>query len=160
MTKKWVVLVVFALVAAGPAQAGWNDVQRDVIRVNVEAPVFLGPTPACPALRVHTLLVSDAGAVIGSSILCASSAVFDEETATYTEVGTLALHLAGGEILARVIIDDDFSVYPVVQTISGTVTRSNGVYRGATGTVSGGGTIVFDADGVPHPDSTIIVDFD
>ncbi len=40
------------------------------------------------------------------------------------------------------------------------VVTGTGLYLGASGTLSGGGTIVFDDNGVPHPDSKIVVDLD
>jgi hypothetical protein len=159
VSKHWFILGAAALIATGTAHAGGNPIQADPIRAKVDAPVFLGPTPECAEFRAHTRLLSEAGAVIGSSMFCVSSAPVDEIARTRTESGTLVLHLAGGEIAARATIVDYFGVYPIVQTISGTITSGNGLYRGATGTLSGGGTIVFDEDGTPHPDSTLIVDF-
>jgi len=157
MGKQWITLVAIALVGSGTAQGG-NPIQMDQIRAKVEAPVFLGPTQACAALRVHTRLVSESGRVIGASFFCVSSLSFDEATTTQTEAGTLVLHLPGGEIVTRAAIVDNFGVYPIVQTVSGTVESGNGVYRGATGTLSGGGTIVFDDNGNPVPDSTLVID--
>ena len=99
--------------------------------------------------------------MIGSSLLCVSSVAFDEPTATLTEVGVLTLHLAGGTIVATATLVDALGGYPIVtQTISGTVVAGTGLYLGASGTLSGGGTIVFDENGVPHPDSTLVVDLD
>ena len=157
MRKQWITLAAIALVGAGAAHGG-NPIQSDPIKAKVAAPVFLGPTPACAAFRVHTGLVSEAGAVIGASLFCVASASFDDAVGTFTETGTLELHLPGGEILTRATIVDDFSVYPIVQTISGTVEGGKGLYLGATGTLSGGGTIVFDESGNPVPDSTLVVD--
>jgi hypothetical protein len=154
-------LVGAAVAAAGAAHAAGNPIQTDPIRAKVASPVFLGPTPACPAGRVHTGLVSESGAVIGSSLLCVASEAFDETTATFVETATLVLHLPGGEMVASATLADDFSGYPVVQqAISGTVLDGAGRYRGASGALSGAGTIVFDEDGVPHPDSTIVIDLD
>jgi hypothetical protein len=157
MRKVLITFVAVAALSAGAAQAG-NPIQQGEIRAKVDAPVFLGPTPGCPALRAHTALVSETGTVIGSSLFCVASASFDEATATQTQTGTLTLHIPGGEIVARAVILDDFGVYPIVQTISGTVESGGGLYRGATGALSGGGTIVFDGVGSPIPDSTLIID--
>jgi hypothetical protein len=157
MRSKWITLAAIALVGTGTAQGG-NPIQSNPIKAKVAAPVFLGPTPACAAYRVHTRLVSEAGVVIGASLFCVASASFNEALLTQTQAGTLELHLPGGEIVTRATIVDDFSVYPIVQTISGTVENGNGVYRGATGTLSGGGTIVFDSNGDPVPDSTLVID--
>ena len=155
MWKLWITFAAVAAFSAGAAQAG-NPIQQGEIRAKVEAPVFLGPTPACPVLRAHTRLVSEAGAAIGSSLFCVAR--LDEATASQTQTGTLTLHLPGGEIVTHAVIVDDFGVYPIVQTISGTVEDAGGHYRGATGTLSGGGTIVFDENGRPVPDSTLVVD--
>jgi hypothetical protein len=161
MWRQSVALAVAALVVSGTAHAVGTPIQSDPIVAKVDGPVFLGPTSACPAGRVHTRLVSEAGRVIGSSMLCLSSAVFDEASATFTQAGALTLHLPGGTIVADATIADDFSGYPVVQqSISGTVVGGTGLYRGATGSLSGGGTILFDESGVPHPDSTLVVDLD
>jgi hypothetical protein len=156
--KKVLSVVAAALMAAEIAQASGSPIQPDPITVQVDSPVFLGPTPACPAFRAHTRLLSESSAVVGSSMLCASSVTFDEMTATQTEDGILTLHLPGGTIVANATLVDGFSGYPIVtQTISGSVTAGTGVYRGASGTLAGGGTIVFDENGVPHPDSTLVV---
>jgi hypothetical protein len=156
-----VVLAAVCLTASGPAQAGGKPIQGDPIAAKIDAPVFLSPTPDCPAFRVHTQLLSTRGAVIGSSKFCVSSATFDEATATQTVTGTLTLHVPGGPIVANATLVEAFAGYPVVtQTISGTVIEGRGQYLGATGTLSGGGTIVFDENDVPHPDLTIVVDLD
>jgi hypothetical protein len=161
MKMRWATVVAVALFATGTAQAGGNPIQGDPITAKVEAPIFLGATPACPAFRAHTRLLSESGAVIGSSLLCVSSVAFDEPTATLTEVGVLTLHLAGGTIVTTATLVDALGGYPIVtQTISGTVVAGTGLYLGASGTLSGGGTIVFDENGVPHPDSTLVVDLD
>jgi hypothetical protein len=157
---KWLLLLA-SLVVAGTAHAGENPIQGDPIVAKVERPVFLDPTEACLAGRVHTRLASQAGGVIGSSMLCLSSAVFDDATSVFTETGTLTLHLAGGKIAADATLVDNFSGYPVVrQTISGTVLGGSGHYTRASGSLSGGGTIQFDENGIPHPDLTIVVDLD
>ncbi len=44
-----------------------------------------------------------------------------------------------------------------LNTFTGTVTRGTGHYLGAAGTVTGGGPITFDPDGVPHPDLTFTI---
>jgi hypothetical protein len=158
--KNLLVAATIALAAAAGAQASGNPIQRDPISVRVEAPVFLGPTKECPAFRVHTRLASD-GHAVGSSFFCVSSAPFDEATGLLTESGTLILHLPGGKLVLDATIVDDLSGYPVVdQTVTGTVLSGGGLYRGASGSLSGGGTVVFDENGDPHPDSTLVVDLD
>jgi hypothetical protein len=159
--KKILAVTAAALAAAGVAQAAGQPIQRGPITVRIDAPVFLGPTPACPEFRAHTRLLSETGAVAGSSMLCVSSVTFDESTATLTEVGILTLYLPGGTIVTAATLADALGGYPVVtQTISGSVIAGTGVYLGASGTLAGGGTIFFDENGVPHPDSTLVVDFD
>jgi hypothetical protein len=154
-------VVAAALAASGIAHASGNPIQRDPITVRVDAPVFLGATPACPQFRAHTRLLSESGAVVGSSMLCVESVTFDDSTATLTEVGVLTLHLPAGTIVTTATLADGFGGYPIVtQTISGSVTAGTGMYLGASGTLGGGGTIVFDDNGVPHPDSTLVVDLD
>jgi hypothetical protein len=155
--KCWMVLVAFALIGAGTAHAG-KPIQSPLITVKVADPVFLGPTPGCAALRAHTDLVSEGGEVIGSSMFCIASAPYDDATSTLTETGTLEIHLPGGEIVTQATIVDDLGVYPVVQTIFGTVISGGGHYQGASGTLSGGGTIEFDESGNPIPDSTLVID--
>jgi hypothetical protein len=159
--RKVLAVVAAALAAAGIAEAAGNPIQTDPITVRVDAPDFLGPTPACPEFRAHTRLLSESGAVVGSSTLCVSSVTFDESTATMTQVGILTLYLPGGTIVTTATLADTFSGYPIItQTISGSVVAGTGVYLGASGTLAGGGTIVFDENGVPHPDSTLVVDLD
>ena len=159
--RKVLAVVGVALAAVGVAQASGNPIQLDPITVRVDRPVFLGPTPACPQFRAQTRLLAETGAVVGSSMLCVSSQTFDLPTATLTEVGKLTLHLPGGTIVTAATLADALGGYPVVtQTISGSVIAGTGVYLGASGTLAGGGTIVFDENGVPHPNSTLVVDLD
>jgi hypothetical protein len=154
-------VAILALAAAGAAQASGNPIQGDPVTVRIEAPVFLGPTGACPAFRVHTRLAGGDGRPLGSSLFCVRSASFDDPTGVLTEVGTLTLHVPGGAIVAEATIVDELAAYPVVpQTISGTVVSGSGLYQGASGSLAGGGTVVFDENGNPHPDSTVVVDLD
>lgn len=155
--KRILAVVAVALAAAGVAQASSNPIQRDPITVRIDRPVFLGPTPACREFRAETRLLSASGAVVGSSFFCVSSAV--PAGPLVTQTGTLTLFLPGGTIVTEAAIVDDFGGFPIVgQTISGAVVAGSGLYGGATGTLSGGGTIVFDENGVPHPNSTLVVD--
>jgi hypothetical protein len=159
--KKLLVVATVALGATAAAQASGTPIQRDSVAVRIDAPVFLGPTEACPAFRVHSRLLSGAGKVIGSSSFCVKSAPFDEATGLLTEIGTLTLHVPGGAIVTEATIVDDLSGYPLVrQTISGTVLSARGLYVVASGTLSGGGTIVFDENGEPHPDSALVIDLE
>jgi hypothetical protein len=159
--KQTLAVFAVALAATGVANASGNPIQRNPITVRVDRPVFLGPTPACPEFRAETRLLSESGAVVGSSMVCVSSQTFDPPTATLTEVGTLTLHLPGGTIATAATLADALGGYPIVtQTISGSVIAATGVYLGASGTLTGGGTIVFDENGVPHPDSTLVVNLD
>jgi hypothetical protein len=105
-------------------------------------------------------MLSESGAVVGSSLLCVSLVTPDEAAATLTEVGTLTLNLRGGTI-RRPRRSLTFDGSPIVkQTISGSVIAGTGLYLGASGTLSGGGTIVFDENGVPHPNSILVLDLD
>lgn len=157
--KNILAVVAVALAAAGVAQASGNPIQRDPITVRIDRPVFLGPTPACPEFRAETRLLSASGAVVGSSFFCVSSVV--PEGPRETQTGMLTLFLPGGKIVTEAAIVDDFSGFPIVgQTISGAVVGGYGLYHGAAGTLSGGGTIVIDENGVPHPNSTLVVDLD
>jgi hypothetical protein len=45
----------------------------------------------------------------------------------------------------------------VFQTESGSITRATGTYLGASGSLNGSGAIVFDTNGVPHPDLTLTI---
>jgi hypothetical protein len=157
--KSILAVVALALAAAGVATAADNPIQRDQITVRVDRPVFLAPTPACPEFRAETRLLSESGAVVGSSFFCVASAV--PAGPLVTQSGTLTLLLPGGKIVTEAAIVDDFGGFPIVgQTISGAVVAGSGLYGGASGTLAGGGTIVFDENGVPHPDSTLVVDLD
>jgi hypothetical protein len=133
MKKRLAALVTIGLFVTGTAEAGGNPIQGDPIKAKVEAPVFLGSTPACAAFRVQTRLLSVAGNVIGSSMLCVSTATFDDTRATFTVIGMLTLHLPGGRILASATFVEAFSGYPIVtQTISGLVVGGTGIYRDAS----------------------------
>jgi hypothetical protein len=102
--------------------------------------------------------VNGNGAVIGSSMFCIASAPFDPDTSVLVQTGTLTFHLPGGAIVADPTIVDQLADYPFQQSIAGTVIGGSGVYAGASGTVGGSGTIVFDDKGNFDPDTTIEID--
>jgi hypothetical protein len=150
-------LVTVAFAVAGGAQAG-NPIQHEQVVVRIATPpTFLGPTPKC-ALRSHVQLQSEDGGQLGTSLLCVQVPIPDECREICTEMGTLTLFLPGGTIKARVTIEDDFGGFPIVtQTLTGVVTRGTGVYLGASGSITGGGTIVLGPDG-PQPDLLFAVE--
>jgi hypothetical protein len=156
MKQLWVGIVL-ALVAAASAGAAGNPIQTDPVVAKVADPQFLGSTAQCPRFRARTRLVSEDGVTLGSSMFCVTERL-EDAAGTITQTGTLTLHLAGGALVIDATIVDETGVYPIVQTISGTVISGTGLYLGAAGTLSGGGTIVFDENGEPHPDSTLVVD--
>jgi hypothetical protein len=78
-----------------------------------------------------------------------------------TQAGVLALYVPGGTIVTAATLADALGGYPIIkQTISGSVIAGTGIYLGASGTLAGGGTIVVDENGVPHPNTTLVVDLD
>ena len=158
--KTMLLLVGMALATAGAAEAG-NPIQSSPVVVRIAGPpTFLGPTPQCPAGRSHVQLLSVDGGQLGTSHLCVQTASFDESTATFTQIGALTLHVPGGKIETAVTIVDDFTGFPALtQTLAGSVTSGSGHYLGATGSISGGGTILFGPDG-PQPDLTFTVALD
>jgi len=147
-----------ALVAAATAHAAGNPIQRGLITVAVKSPVFLPPTPGCAAGRAHTMLVTESGATIGSSMFCIASAPFDPVTSVLVQTGTLTFHLPGGAIIAETTIVDNLAIYPFAQSITGTVVGGRGIHARASGTVEGSGTIVFDENGDFDPDTTIEIE--
>ena len=158
--KTMFLLVVVVLATAGAAQAG-NPIQSPPLVVRIaDLPTFLVATPRCPAERSHAQLLAPDGHQLGTSLLCVQTAIFDDSTATFTETGTLTLYVPGGKLETAVTIVDDFTGFPVLtQTLAGRVTGASGIYLGATGSITGGGTILFTADG-PVPDLTFTVALD
>ena len=70
------------------------------------------------------------------------TARFDESTATFTQIGALALYVPGGKIETAVTIVDDFNGFRVLtQTLTGSVTGGAGHYLGRPAPSAGGGTI-------------------
>jgi hypothetical protein len=151
-------ILVAALAATATAHAAGNPIQTGRITVGVEWPLFLPSTPECAAGRAHTTLVTESGAVIGSSMFRIASAPFDSETSILIESGTLTFYLPGGAVFADTTIVDQLTDYPFKQSIAGTVIGGSGIYAGASGTVGGSGTIVFDDKGNFDPDTTIEID--
>lgn len=153
-------LLAVALAGAGIAEAG-NPIQHDPVVVRIASPpTFLGPTPQCPAFRSHVQVQTADASQLGTSLLCVQVANFDDETGTFTEIGTLTLYLPGGTIDTAVTIVDDFTGFPIVtSTLTGDVTGGSGIYLGASGSISGAGTVVVGPDG-PQPDLTLTVDLD
>jgi hypothetical protein len=160
--KKLLLSLVLLLLLTGVGFAhAASPIQRDPVTVRiVSAPTFLGATPKCPALRSHVQLQSVAGTQLGTSLLCVQVATFDDATGIFTEIGTLTLYLPGGTIETAVTIVDDFAGFPIVtQSLTGDVVDGTGIYRGARGSITGGGTIFLGPQG-PQPDLTFTVDFD
>lgn len=158
--RRWLGLLIATAVLACAASAGaTSPIQLDPVHVRItDAPTFLGPTPKCPAFRSHVALRSPSGQLRGTSLLCVQSVA---EGALSTEKGSLKLFLPGGTIELDVTLVDDFGNFPeVTQTATGSVTHGTGNYLGATGSLTGGGTIVIDPDGNPHPDLALTVDLD
>lgn len=158
MRTQLLAVVAAALIVAAAAPAAGNPIQRGVITVGVESPVFPPPTPACAAGRAHTMLVSESGATIGSSMFCIATAPFDPDTSVRVATGMLTFHLPGGAIIAETTIVDNLAAYPFAQSITGTVVGGSGIYSGASGTIGGSGTIVFDDKGDFDPDTTIEIE--
>ncbi len=158
--KTMFLLVAVVLAGAGAARAG-NPIQSSPVLVRIaDPPIFLVATPQCPVERSHVQLLSRDGHQLGTSLLCVQTANFDESTATFTEIGTLTLYVPGGKLETAVTIIDDFTGFPILtQTLTGSVTGGSGTYLGAAGSIIGGGTILFGADG-PQPDLTFSVALD
>jgi hypothetical protein len=161
MTRLMLALAAAVLcLGAAPALSG-NPIQQSTIVFKVtKTPVFLGPTPQCPVFRSEFQLSSTDGAVLGSGKFCFQSFDFscDPPPCHDSAVLTAAFELPGGTIEGAgsfiEVYNPDGSV---TQTGGAVVTRATGIYLGLGGTISWSGQIVFDPNGVPHPDLTFTI---
>jgi hypothetical protein len=153
-----IVVVLAAVVAAGSA-VGAKPVQQSPIAVTAEStPVFLGSTPQCAAGRAEFQLTSAGGAVVGSGHFCFQTFDFSCDPTCHDSADLTAVFaLAGGKIEAAGSLGEVFDDSLAVQTGTAIVTEATGVYLGLAGTVDWTGPIVFDTNGVPHPDLTFTI---
>jgi len=145
---------------AAPAFAANPIQQPPIVFKATKTPLFLGPTPQCPALRFEFQLSSTGGAVLGSGRFCFQSYDFscDPPPCHDSADVTVAFNLPGGRIEGAGSFSDVYNPDgSATQTGSAVVTRATGVYLGLNGTISWSGQIVFDPDGVPHPDVTYTI---
>ena len=110
------------------------------------------PTAACPAFGLTEAVQSRSGTPIGRLEFCLVTDVPDGAGGD-TSLGT-ATFSPGGTISTTVTLVEVANTAKFVQTDSGTIIGGTGIYFGATGTMSGKGTIAFDPDGSAHPDLT------
>jgi hypothetical protein len=149
-----------AVIAAGASAASIASASAPlpnpiVIRATA-VPTFLGPTPSCPVFRAHERATDPDGRTIGSYEFCFASFVGDPSTGD-VGTGVAGFDLVGGMIETTLTLTETPIANGVLQTVTGRITLATGTYAGATGSVSGGGSIVFDASGTPHPDLTLTI---
>jgi hypothetical protein len=147
--------IALAAVATAVASAAPSFPNPIVMRATA-IPTFLGPTPSCPAGRVHEQVTNVDGQVIGALEFCFATFVGDPITGDVA-TGVATFYLPGGTIETTLTLGETPIADGVLQTDNGSVTRATGTYAGASGPLSGGGAIVFDANGVPHPDLTLTI---
>jgi hypothetical protein len=157
MRKLLLVLMVSALSAAAGAQAA--DTAQIAYRVT-EAPAFFEPTGECPEGGGVATMRAPGGREIGTSRLCLQSVEFTcERVCTLRETGTLTNTLARGEIVVDVsftyVFNESFS--RALHSATGTVAGGTGAYEGASGRLSGGGPVRFDADFTAHPNLVYVI---
>lgn len=160
MRRMLPLLIICAAAAATATQAGSAIQEADALTVRViDSPVFLPVTADCAVERLRTKLRSTAGVVIGDNSVCYRSATVSGFTETLDLVETF--YVPGGAIETHqtllLTFSSDLPVASVAST--GVVTQATGVYLGATGSVTGSGTIAVDADGTVHPDLTFVIAF-
>jgi hypothetical protein len=148
-------VIALAAVAAAVASAARSFPNPIVMRATA-IPTFLGPTSSCPAGRAHEQVTNLDGRVIGAFEFCFATFAGDP-IAGDVATGVATFYLACGTIETTLTLAETPIADGVVQTDNGSVTRATGTYAGASGPLTGGGAIVFDANGVPHPDLTLTI---
>jgi len=147
---------VIALAAASGVASAFPSFPNPIVLRATATPTFLGPTPSCPAGRAHERVTNLDGRVIGAFEFCFASFVGDPFTGDVA-TGVATFYLEGGTIETTLTLNETPIPDGVFQTDTGGVTQATGTYAGASGTLSGGGAIVFDANGVPHPGLTLTI---
>jgi hypothetical protein len=136
-----------ALLLAGTAAADRRP-ERSIVLHATAIPAFFDATPACPAFSAIEQ------ASTGSFEFCFWTAAFDDIGGAKLS-GTATFDLPGGTIETTLTLVEVATATGVIQTDTGTIFRGTGRYRGATGSLSGGGPIDFDSTGTPAPDLTL-----
>ena len=114
------------------------------IIVHLTGPATGAPTGAC-FLRIAGTIAGG-----GSSVYCLKTFTGQPgPRATVRDAGVLTLVLPSGRIVARVDIVQRYAAdgEHARQALTGTVVSGTRAYRGARGTIAGGGTDVEDAPG-------------
>ena len=152
MRKLVLIAALGALLASATAQAA-NPIQQGVLMLRVvDAPRFLPVTATCPVERLHTVLRTEAGDVIGSNDVCYTSASVSGGTETLGLVETFLV--PGGMLETQQTLVLSFGSDGAAASSTRTVTRATGIYLGDTGTVTGTGIISVTTDGTVQPDLT------
>jgi hypothetical protein len=134
-----------------------NPIQESPIVVRItDIPRFFA-SPRCAAgFLLREKLRAASGQVIGNAEFCFRTE--DTEGDTITETEDVTFHVPGGAIYADLTqVNRATSPSSVLTRFTGPVTGGTGHNLGAEGTVTGTGSITFDADGVPHPDLTFTI---
>jgi hypothetical protein len=142
-----------ALALGGPASADRRPDGNLVVRV-VGVPTFSDATPACPAFSASDVMQSPAGTPLGSFEFCFATSS-QNASGGDTDTGTATFHLRRGTIETTLTLDEVPTATGVLQTDSGTIFGGTGIYRGATGSIGGGGPIDFDTSGTSRPNLTL-----
>jgi hypothetical protein len=153
-------LVLAAAVAAAPAGARSQDDDKKIV-VRVMDLQFGDPTASCVAGVATYSLVSPAGAVVGSGTACLTSFASDCPLQVFigcheTVLSTLTFNFVGrGSVTAPSTFNDVWiSDTTVVIRVTGEITDGTGEFAGASGSMTGRGTIDYSA---PQPDATWVV---
>ncbi len=148
LTSLLLLLVTAAVVAPSAAQGSGNPIQQGTVTVNVGTPLFfLGPGPGCLFRAYYRLSTAD-GNTVGLGQNCIRS-----DDGAGTLLIDVTLHLPGGTIDASITDVETFVFDPATGAVTiredwnGPVTGGQGLYTGASGTLSADGTIVVNPDG-------------
>jgi hypothetical protein len=153
-----IALTLVALAAAGTTVGvAANPVQESPILLRItDLPRFFASARCAAGFLLREELRAESGQVIGNAEFCFRTEV--AEGGTITETEDVTFHIPGGAIYADLTqVNVATSPSSFETTFTGPVTGGTGHYLGASGTVTGSGSITFDADGTPHPDLTFTI---
>jgi hypothetical protein len=153
--KKILMLFVLVAINAIPTVADASPSREAGIEFRIVSPPTFtdGPAGLCAFTGVVPIVMED-GKALGLSTLCVESTeVRFGPPYRFIEHGHEKLELPNGTLELGITFVDTFNAdgSAAAHHATGTVRSGTGRYTAASGSMTGRGVILFDADGTPHP---------
>ena len=156
MRRTLLTALAVVAIAAGAAPAAGARARHETVVVKITSPPDFRQDPHCPEFLGVAALTHRDGSPAGTAYLCVRKLEFPPNA--LVEYARLTLELQDGTIETEVTLVDVFRPDgSALHFGSGVVVGGTGRYAGASGTFAAFGRIVFDAEGIPSPDLTYVV---